>query len=69
MKRSPIKLNTANCPETLAAFCGDSAVFDSSCSPTARVFFIDKDEGYFLKTIQRDELIQKLADFFAGKKV
>ena len=28
-----------------------------------------KPEGYFLKTIQRDELIQKLADFFAGKKV
>ena len=28
-----------------------------------------KPEGYFLKTIQKDELLQKLADFFAGKKV
>lgn len=28
-----------------------------------------KPEGYFLKTIQREELLQKLADFFAGKKV
>ena len=50
MKRSPIQMNRTNCPEALAAFLRDAAVFDSSCSPEAKVFFIDKDEGYFLKT-------------------
>ena len=43
-------MNRTNCPEALAAFLRDAAVFDSSCSPEAKVFFIDKDEGYFLKT-------------------
>ena len=27
----------------------DSALYDSSCSPQARVTFINKDHGYFLK--------------------
>ena len=28
----------------------DAKIYDSSCSPEARVFFIDKDSGYYLKT-------------------
>lgn len=50
MKRTPTQMNMADWPEALAEFIGDSAVFDNSCSPEARVFFVDKDEGYFLKT-------------------
>ena len=50
MKRSPIQMNRSDWPEELLRFTGDAAIFDSSCSPEARVFFIDKDEGYFLKT-------------------
>ncbi len=37
-------------------FVGDSPVFDSSCSPEARVYFIDTDEGYFLKTAEAGAL-------------
>ena len=50
MKRSHLKPNTFEYPESLAEYFSNSAVFDSSCSPEARVCFIDKDEGYFLKT-------------------
>ena len=56
MKRSLIQMNRIDCPEALAAFLADAVVFDSSCSPEARVFFIDKDEGYFLKTAKAGTL-------------
>ena len=56
MKRTPIKLNSSDCPEEVAGFLKDSDVFDSSCSPEARVFFINKDEGFFLKIAEKETL-------------
>ncbi len=49
MKRKPIKLNIETYPEEVADYMKDSALYDSSCSPQARVIFIDKGDGYFLK--------------------
>ena len=56
MKRAPVKLNSSDYPEELAGFLKDSDVFDSSCSPEASVFFINKDEGFFLKTAKKETL-------------
>ena len=50
MKRTPIKIDPSDHPDVLAEYLTYSAVFDSSCSSEAKVFFIDKDDGYFLKT-------------------
>lgn len=49
MNLKPIKLNIETYPETVVKYMKDSVLYDSSCSPQARVIFIDKDDGYFLK--------------------
>ena len=36
-------------PSEIVAFAREGTVYDSSCSPEARVYFIDRDEGYYLK--------------------
>ena len=36
-------------PEAIVDYMEDSMLYDSSCSPEARVIFIDKDDGFFLK--------------------
>ena len=50
MKHIPVKPNPNDYPEAAAKYLRGSAVFDSSCSPEARVLLIDRDEGFFLKT-------------------
>ena len=39
-----------NFPERIKTFIGNAHVYDSSCSPEARVYYIEKDSGYYLKT-------------------
>ena len=56
MKRTPVKLNSSDYPEEIACLLKDSEVFDSSCSPEANVFFISKDEGFFLKIAEKETL-------------
>lgn len=56
MKRTLIPQKSSDFPEELAGFIRDSAVYDSSCSPEAKVLFIDKDGGYFLKTAEAGSL-------------
>ncbi|WP_251616580.1 aminoglycoside 3'-phosphotransferase [Senimuribacter intestinalis] len=49
MKRNPIKLDIEVYPEAVTNYMKDAALYDSSCSPQAKVIFIDRDDGYFLK--------------------
>lgn len=49
MNRKPIKLNIETYPEAAVDYMKDAVLYDSSCSPQAKVTFIDKDKGYFLK--------------------
>ena len=49
MNRKPIEMNSAAYPEEIRTFLQNGAVYDSSCSPEARVLFINKDGGLFLK--------------------
>ena len=69
MKRTPIQLDPEQFPAPLRPFLRDAAVFDSSCSPAARVYFLDKGPGFYLKaapggTLRREA---ELTAFFHKK--
>lgn len=49
MKRTEISVNITDFPAPFAHLLQNSRVFDSSCSPQARVWFLDKEGGCFLK--------------------
>lgn len=49
MKKTKISINLECFPDEIASFIKDFDIYDSSCSENARVFYIDKDNGYFLK--------------------
>lgn len=49
MNLKPIKLNIEAYPDIVIDYMKDSALYDSSCSSQARVTFINKDDGCFLK--------------------
>ena len=49
MKRTEISVAPAEFPIPFAHILQNTRVFDSSCSPEARVFYIERDGGYFLK--------------------
>ena len=50
MKRTPIQPDLTLFPALYHPILDGSRVFDSSCSREAKVYFIDKDGGLFLKT-------------------
>ena len=50
MRRIPVEKIGFELPDEIAKFVDGARLFDSSCSPEARVWFIDKDDGYYLKT-------------------
>ena len=71
MKRTLIRLDLDKIPETFHALLSDAAVYDSSCSPEARVLYIEKDCGYFLKSAPKGTLEReaKLTSFFHKKQL
>ena len=56
MKRTLITPNLSQYPKIFHAFMDGAAVYDSSCSPEARVIFIDRDGGYYLKSAPKGTL-------------
>ena len=50
MKRKRINIEKNKFPPGVFLFLADAPVYDSSCSMEAKVYFIEKDSGYFLKT-------------------
>lgn len=61
MKRTLIHTIPADLPDGLARLAAGARVYDSSCSPEARVYFIEKDGGYYLKTAPRGTLANEAA--------
>jgi len=53
---TPISININAYPAELHPILTNAKIFDSSCSPDAKVIFIDKDGGYFLKSAAKGEL-------------
>ena len=50
MKRTLLEAPPYGLPLSALNFIGDARIYDSSCSPEARVYFIDKEDGFYLKT-------------------
>jgi kanamycin kinase len=71
MKRTQTAPDLSLFPEALHPFFEGARVFDSSSSPEARVYFIDKDGGYYLKTAAKGALSREaeLTKYFHGKKL
>ncbi len=69
MKRTLITADIAKYPRELQELLVGADIYDSSCSPEARVIFIDKDGGYFLKSAQKESLKKEaeMTEYFSAK--
>lgn len=69
MKKVPIERIPIQLPEELERFIDEARIFDSSSSPEARVYFIDKDDGYYLKAAAGDTLKKEaeMTSYFHSK--
>ena len=56
MKRTKTQLDLAQLPAGAARLLAGAALYDSSCSPEARVVFAERDGGLFLKTAEAGTL-------------
>lgn len=69
MKRTPITMQGNNFPEQLHELLEGAKLFDSSCSPEARVWLVDKQDGFFIKSSAAGTLQKEAAmtEFFHRK--
>ncbi len=69
MERKPVIIDPLQFPAPVREILAGAAVYDSSCSPAAQVWFIDRDEGYYLKSAVSGSLKQEavMTDFFHNK--
>lgn len=69
MKLFEIKTEIEKYPYEIRKLIEDTRTFDSSSSPEAKVLFIDKDGGYFLKTAKKGQLFKEaeLGKYFHKK--
>lgn len=69
MNRTPIFLNPDTVPAQFHTFLEGAAIFDSSCSNAAKVYFLDKGPGFYLKTAPKGTLQTEaaLTQFFHSK--
>ena len=49
MELKPVSIALDEYPVAIRTLLKKAKVFDSSCSPEARVLYIEKGDGYFLK--------------------
>lgn len=69
MKKTEIEKIPLALPDEIGKICCGARIYDSSCSPEARVYFIDRDGGYYLKaaaphTLEREAV---MTDYFFKK--
>lgn len=69
MKRTLTAFERDRLPAVFHPLLEGAKVYDSSCSPMARVWFLDKDEGYYLKSAAKGTLQKEaeLTRFFHQK--
>ena len=61
MKRTPISLNHRDIPTVFQSFFQGATIYDSSCSAEAKVWFLDKGPGFYLKKSPKDTLAKEAA--------
>lgn len=71
MERRLITINTEEYPDEFLSILKDAKIYDSSCSEAAKVIFIDKDDGYFLKRAAKGSLNieAEMTRFFYKKRL
>jgi kanamycin kinase len=69
MKRTPIEKIPYDMPREIEILTRGAKIYDSSCSPEARVYFIDKENGYYLKRSPHKALENeaKMTSYFHSK--
>lgn len=69
MNRTRTEVDINSYPDAFKSLLLNADVFDSSCSPEARVIFIDKDSGYYLKSAAKGTLKREadMTSFFNSK--
>lgn len=69
MKKALLKGIPLALPKEIESFISGSDVYDSSCSPEARVYFIDKGDGYYLKAAPAGTLSREaqMTSYFHSK--
>lgn len=67
MKRTLIDSLPQGLPVEIEALCRGAQIYDSSCSPEARVYFIQKDGGYYLKIGAELGRETKMTEYFHKK--
>ena len=68
MKLTSINLHDTTLPDSIRENFLGVPFYDSSCSPEARVYYADKDEGYFIKISEAGSLRREamMIDYFAS---
>jgi len=56
MKLTPVTRDLDAYPSEFRTLLSGAKIYDSSCSPEAKVIFIEKDAGYFLKSAPKGKL-------------
>ena len=66
MKRTLIDTLPIILPPEIEKFTVGARIFDSSCSPEARVYYVERDGGYYLKVARKGTLLREaqLTEYF-----
>ena len=69
MERRPVDIHIDDFPEMFRELAASSRIYDSSCSPVARVWFLDREQGLYLKAAPKGSLRREaeMTAFFHGK--
>lgn len=69
MKKTLLKQLPGDVPSEIMRFADGADIYDSSCSPNARVYFIDKGAGYYLKCAESGHLAREaeMTGYFHSK--
>ena len=69
MKRTLLDTVPSGLPTNITEFIGDAPIYDSSCSREARVYYIEKQDGFYLKCSPKGTLAleAKMTDYFHKK--
>ena len=71
MKRTLIDKIPFELPSEIVRYTENARIYDSSCSPEARVYFIDIECGYYLKISEPKSLLTeaKMTEYFHSKEL
>lgn len=69
MQKTLLKGIPSDIPQNICRFISAARVYDSSCSPEAKVYFIDKGNGFYLKCSGKGTLEKeaKMTEYFNSK--